>query len=361
MLKKIYIKGFRNYEERLFEFADTVTVIVGANATGKSNLLEAICLIATGKSFKANVEGEMVGWNAEIARVKAVLSADEGDVKAEVVLTRGEISVGGGKIKKSPRKKLLLNGVGKRLFDFAGQIRVVLFAPQDLDLVTESPSIRRKFMDSVLSQTDKEYLRSLRSYEKGLRQRNKLLQKIREEGLPRTQLAFWDKLLIKHGTYISTKRAELILHINRKSTRLAGATFSLEYDQSVISQTRIEQYAREEVVVGKTLVGPHRDDMIFKITKQKERNLDAFGSRGEQRMGVLWLKIAELEYIEEQTGKRPVLLLDDIFSELDHKHRDIVMDIVKDQQTIITTADPHFVEGFDGLRFIKLGKKDATN
>ncbi len=356
MLSKLYIKGFRNYNDRLFEFSDRATVIVGANAIGKSNLLEAIYLLSTGKSFKASVEKEMVNWDTEIARVKGLLVNEDGEMKPEVVLTRGEISVGGSKTEKAPRKKLLLNGVGKRLVDFVGNLPVVLFAPQDLELVTESPSIRRKFLDSVLSQTDKEYVRSLRSYEKGLRQRNKLLIKIRESlndplhgetDNPRNQLAFWDRLLIKNGDYITSARASFIDYVNSMKSNVTETGFQLEYDKSVISETRIEQYAREEVYAGTTLVGPHRDDMIFTIEKSNEvRNLDSFGSRGEQRMGVLWLKLAELQYVEEKLGKRPMLLLDDIFSELDHAHRDIVMEVVTGQQTIITTADPHFVENY---------------
>lgn len=355
MLSKLHIKGFRNYEDRLFEFSDTVTVIIGANAIGKSNLLEAIYVISTGKSFKASVEKEMVGWDTEIARIKALLQTPDGKVKPEVVLTRGEITVSEGQTEKAPRKKLLMNGVPKRLVDFVSQLPTVLFAPQDLELVTESPSIRRKFLDSVLSQTDKEYVRSLRSYEKGLRQRNKLLVKIREQlyegngdtSNPRNQLAFWDRLLIKNGNYITSSRSEFIDFVNTSTSSVPQTKFSLEYDKSIISETRIEQYTREEVYAGTTLVGPHRDDIVFKIGKSQEiRNLDAFGSRGEQRMGVLWLKLAELEFIQQKVGTRPLLLLDDIFSELDHEHRDIVMEIVKDQQTVITTADPHFVENY---------------
>lgn len=351
-IRKIQLTGFRNFKKRQLEFSDGVTVIVGPNASGKTNILESLFLLSTGKSFHARVEGEMINYNAEIARVNG--QAD-GTV-LEAVITRGENGW--------PRKKLLVNGVSKRLIDFAGNFKVVLFGPWDLDLVTASPSLRRNFLDTVLSQVDREYRRAILSYEKGLRQRNKLLLRIREEGLSRLQLLFWNQLLIKNGDYLSRKRAEFIEFANSRPG-LDDQNFQLEYDNSAISQSRLEQYAEEEVAAATTLVGPHRDDFVFKIqnakkvnAKLKNRDLAGFGSRGEQRMAVLWLKLAELAFIETQArsassgqaGGKPTLLLDDIFSELDHPHRDVVINIIKGGgQCIITTADEHFIKG--------LGKK----
>jgi DNA replication and repair protein RecF len=263
--------------------------------------------------------------------------------------------VGEAKIEKVSRKKLILNGVPKRLIDYGEKTKVVLFGPWDLDLVTESPSVRRKFLDTVLSQADREYKRALISYEKGLRQRNKLLFRIREEGLSRSQLLFWDQLLIKNGDYLSQKRAKFLEFIN-SSPEINGQKFRLEYDKSAISDGRLEQYKEEEVAAATTLVGPHRDDFVFWTNGNgSERNLATYGSRGEQRMSVLWLKLAELAYIEKLVGEKPTLLLDDIFSELDHKHREIVIAVCQNQQTVITTADPHFVENFMDVEIIRLG------
>jgi DNA replication and repair protein RecF len=140
---------------------------------------------------------------------------------------------------------------------------------------------------------------------------------------------------------------------------LDNQKFRLSYDRSAISEARLEQYKEEEVAAASTLVGPHRDDFIFKIsgsgrTSSTRRELAPYGSRGEQRMGVLWLKLAELAFVEEQTGDKPTLLLDDIFSELDHEHRGIVFEKAKDQQTIITTADPHYIEKLERLNKIEL-------
>src|SRR5258706_3643277 len=341
MIKNLKLKDFRNFKSKSLEFSDEITTIVGMNGSGKTNILESLFLLSTGKSFKARVEGEMLGYDKELARVLA----ESGTTKLECVITKGDNGW--------PRKKMLVNGVPKRLVDFAGNFKTVLFAPSDMDLVTESPGVRRKFLDNVLSQTDKEYRRSILSYEKGLRQRNRLLFRIREEGVSRGQLLFWNQLLIKNGNKISTKRGAFIEFVNSQPS-LNDQKLNLDYDDSAISEGRLEQYAREEVSAATTLVGPHRDDFAFEVKGLKERNLASFGSRGEQRMGVLWIKIAELNFIEEKSGERPTLLLDDIFSELDHEHRDVVMKIAKKQQTIITTAHEHFVEGFSKSDTIRL-------
>ncbi len=329
MVKSVKLSDFRNFKRKLLEFSEGITVIVGPNASGKTNVLESLFLLSTGKSFKAGIEAEMIRYGRDLAKAK-------GD-GLEVMITRGENGW--------PRKKLLVNGIPKRLIDFGGNFKTVLFGPWDLDLVTESPSLRRKFLDTVLSQVDREYRRSVLSYEKGLRQRNRLLFRIREEGLSRGQLLFWNQLLIKNGNYISEKRREFIDFANE------GGKIRLDYDSSAVSEGRLEQYKDEEIAAATTLVGPHRDDFVF---FDQKRDLSKYGSRGEQRMAVLWLKLAELAFIEEKTDEKPILLLDDIFSELDHMHRDIVMKIAAKQQTIITTADPHFIEKLKVGDIIKL-------
>lgn len=358
MIQKIKLSNFRNFKSKHLEFSDKITTIVGPNASGKTNILEALFLLSTGRSFKARVEGETIKYEESITSITGITQLRQGfagQARLEAKITTGENGW--------PKKRLLVNGVPKRLVDFAGNFKTVLFGPWDMDLVTDSPSLRRKFLDTVLSQTDREYRRSVLSYEKGIRQRNRLLFRIREEGVPRSQLLFWNQLLIKNGDYITKKREELITYVNTTNTtnKPINTNYQLDYDRSVISEGRLEQYAREEISSATTLVGPHRDDMIFKIQNsnnkfQTSKDLAAYGSRGEQRMGVLWLKMAELDFIEEvlkrsdpDTGSdlitRPTLLLDDIFSELDHEHREVVMELAKKQQTIITTTDEHFIKG----------------
>lgn len=350
-LRSISLTNFRNFAKYQVAFDQKVAVIVGANTTGKTNILEAINLLSIGKSFRAQKEEEMIKNREEVARVSGQLTANNEQQNLEVVLARGQ---GDGHIF---RKKLSLNGVVRRLYNFVGLFRTVLFGPWDLGLVTEAPSTRRKFLDTVLSQVDKEYRRSILSYEKGLRQRNKLLERIREGEAGPSQLLFWNQLLVRNGEYITQKREELINFTNLRPPLKQQIT--LEYDRSVVSQVRLARYAKEEIEAATTLVGPHRDDFKFigsiGSTSSTGRDLAAFGSRSEQRMAVLWLKLAELAFIEGKTNVKPVLLLDDIFSELDHAHRQVVFGIVGGQQTIITTADPHTIEKFrEGAQMVEL-------
>lgn len=355
----VTLTNFRNFKNKSLSFSKATTVVVGPNAIGKTNILEAIHLLSTGKSFRAGVEAEMVLQGVGIARVIGEVGEGNEKTKLEAVLVNGS---GGefGKVEEVKGKRLLVNGVAKRLVDFVGNLRTVLFGPWDMNLVSGSPSLRRGFLDSMLSQVDSEYRRSLLSYEKGLRQRNRILWDLREASVfgtaSRERLHFWDKLLIKNGDYITKERENFINFANTEGAGLA-ANFRLIYDKSAISETRLKDYEKEEIAAAQTLVGPHRDDIKFSALNtddSKTGDLASFGSRGEQRMGVLWLKLRELAFIEEKSGERPTLLLDDIFSELDHNHRDLVMKVVNHQQTIITTADEHFVEDLPQSSIIKL-------
>lgn len=337
MLKTLNLTNFRNFEKKEIEFGEGINVINAPNASGKTNILEAIFMLSLGKSFKTRKVGECIKYDEQIARISGVASSMQQvenqnhttsyilpATTLEVVLTEGVVGW--------PKKRLLVNGVPRRLVDFAGNVKTVLFAPQDLELITDGPSLRRNFLDNVLCITDREYRRSLLSYEKGVRQRNRLLMQIRDNGASRSGLIFWNQLLVKNGDIISNARRNLIEYIN------ALGKCNLEYDPSSISESRIEQYKDAEVASATTLVGPHRDDFMF---LKDGRNISSFGSRGQQRMEVLYLKLAELAYIEEKTNVKPILLLDDIFSELDHKHREIVMEAVINHQVIITSADEH--------------------
>lgn len=290
---------------------------MGPNTTGKTNILEAIMMMATGKSFRADIDAEMIRWGSKFAVIRSTVEAADDPVKLEIRLT--------------PTKKFLVNGIPRRQIDFVGNLRAVLFWPEHLDLVTDSPSIRRKYLDSVLTQVDREYRRNLISYERGLRQRNRLLDLIGEGKAHHHQLLFWNQLLIKSGGYVTDARGDFIEFINTYN-----ADFRIAYDKSVISEARLEQYKNEEVSAKATLVGPHRDD--FLITKN-DLDLSKYGSRGEQRLAILWLKLAELSFVEEKSSTRPLLILDDIFSELDERHRELVLDLLGKQQTIVSSAE----------------------
>ncbi|MBI5358796.1 AAA family ATPase [Candidatus Amesbacteria bacterium] len=320
MIAKISLTNFRNYTKRDFEFAKN-TIVIGNNGVGKSNLLEAIYLLATGKSFRADYEQEIVMYEKDFFRVIGEI---------------GEIGEIGVEMAEN-RKKFLVNQIPRRMIDFVGNLRAVLFAPQDMELVSGSPGYRRRYLDFVITQTDREYRRSLISYEKGLRQRNKLLSLIRDGLAQRHQLYFWDHLLIKDGEYLTLARQKYL------------QALPTIYDKSIITEVRLKQYEIEEVASATTLVGPHRDD--FQILYQ-HRDVSKYGSRGQQRMSVLKLKQHEIEYL----GGQPLLLLDDIFSELDHSHREEVMKLVSDYggQVIATTADEHLLPSLKDCNITRL-------
>jgi len=349
VLKSLILRNFRNYSQGEFNFSSGINLVVGPNAVGKTNLLEAIYLLATGRSFRAEVESEMINYNEQISDIKCQISNEE---VLEIILTRGQING-----KRVAKKIYKVNGVNRRMIDFVRHLRVVYFGPEDLEIVVDSPARRRDYLDSVLEQVDREYRRASLSYRKGLRQRNKLLEQIRDEEKPRSVLYFWDRLLIENGGVITEKREEFINFVNQQPDYFEK--LELVYDKSIISPQRLKQYTEEEVASGMTLVGPHRDDFITQIQNPKfkiQNKLSAFGSRGEQRTAVFCLKLAEMEFITQKTGQRPVLLLDDIFSELDHQRRKRLLEVIPRQQTIITTTDLHLIEeeAKEKIQLIKL-------
>jgi DNA replication and repair protein RecF len=358
-LTSITLSSVRTYEKSTFHFSPHVTVIVGDNAIGKTNIIESIWYMATGKAFRGDSDRDLIMWDKDVAHLKAEVVVHGQKEMLETVITNGTMHG-----IKTPMKRFFVNKVPKRGIDFAGKFKAVLFWPNDLELVIDSPSIRRKYLDHVLSQVDREYRRNLISYERGLRQRNKVLQDIFDGRAKRSHLFFWNQLLINAGTYITEKRMEYLTFIN--DSEFYSVTYKTLYDKSIISVERLEQYKDEEVSARVTLVGPHRDDFsVRKVIETGQKavsnkqitnndqfinssihrfddasmDVSRFGSRGEQRLAVLWLKLAELSFIEEKSGERPILLLDDIFSELDDESRAIVFSVLPKQQSIITSAD----------------------
>ncbi len=353
-LVSITLQHFRIYPAQSFVFSPTVTVFIGNNAIGKTNILEAVTLSAIGKSFRATRDSDMVTWGEEVGRVKSIVvptvpQHEHEETILEVMLTSGIVNG-----QKTQIKKYLVNGIPRRQLDFIGNIHVVLFAPTDLELVTDSPSIRREYLNFVISQVDREYRRNLQSYERGLRQRNSLLDRINEGTASRSQLLFWNQLLIKAGTYITEARKRFIDHVNTYT--LDDLQYRLVYDPSIISEARLDQYKEEEIAAKSTLVGPQRDDFRFEKIDINNTYIDIsrFGSRGEQRLAVLWLKLAELRFVEEKNGDRPLLLLDDVFSELDGGSRHLVLDVISKQQTVITSAEEDVIDLFTKTADVKI-------
>ena len=332
VITQINLVNFRSYKKQIFEFGNE-TVIVGDNGAGKTNILEAIYMTATGKSFRADKDSELISYGGQFASIRC----DVSDVQLRIFI--------------DDKKRFEVNGVTRRMMDFVGNLKAVKFGPEDIEIITGSTSGRRKYLDMVISQKDREYRRCAVSYEKGLRQRNKLLDLIRDGVANRSQLFFWDKLLIKDGSYLTEKREEYLSGFN-----LQSSIFNTQYDKSVISEVRLLQYEKEEVAAGNTLVGPHRDDFVVNMG---DKDISKYGSRGQQRMAVLALKMWELQFLT--SFQLPVLLLDDVYSELDHLHRTDVLKLAnghaqKGGQVIMTTSDENLIPV--KWNIIKIGKHD---
>src|SRR3989344_6229547 len=228
--------NFRNQIKKRIEFSDKITIIIGKNASGKTNLIEAVFFLAIARSFRLGSDVQAIRFGSEMARIKGKIAMSGENKLLEVVLTTGEVTG-----IKTPIKKLTVNEIARRGIDFTGILKCVLFWPEHMELVTDSPSLRRHYLDSVLVQVDREYRRTILSYERALRQRNRLLEYIKENKAHRHQLLFWDQLLIRQGNYITKIREEYINFINDfKLPQMEdlGVKYQVFYDKSIISIMR---------------------------------------------------------------------------------------------------------------------------
>lgn len=354
-LHKLLLKDFRLFSQEIFEFDNQVAIIVAPNAGGKSTIIESINLLASGKSFRAGKIEEMVSLEAEIAQIKAKVFPDQSflnhdeelggidEMELAIILTRGVVNG-----KRTQKQHFSVNDNKRRKKDFVGNLLAVVFRPEDMRLIEGSPSRRRDYFDSALVQVNKDYQVSLSQYEKILRQRNKLLFQIREGSQSRSALTYWNMSLIKHGEVVQEMRKKLAEYINVAVE--SSLAFRFKYLPSIISEKRLMERIETEIAAGFSLIGPHKDDFEVQFILKKGgsndeeyRSLDSYGSRGQKRMGVLWLKKAELAYLKQESESLPILLLDDILSELDETNRERVLEMVNGEQIIITTADQDLV------------------
>lgn len=344
-LQSVSLQNFRNHVASTWRFHPRTTLIVGQNAQGKTSIIEAVNLLATGNSFRADRVEEMITFDQELARVKGLVELEDDTTELEIMLTRGLVQG-----KKTALRLYSVNQVRRRKKDFTSNFTTVVFRPEDMRLVEGSPSRRRGYLDAPLSLVDQEYDRALTAYEKTLQRRNKLLISIREGEQSAQALTFWNMSLVKHGEYVHRQRQAFL---NFCSTVEFPMSFSVVYDSSPISLDRIEEYQGREIASGHTLIGPHKDDLSVEFqVKSPLAGVDTtqplpvatYGSRGQQRLAVLWLKMCEFEFLKQKTGQVPLLLLDDILSELDNESRDKVLSLLHFGQSIITTTEPKIVE-----------------
>lgn len=331
-LKQLRLINFRNHKKANFDLSNT-SVIIGRNTAGKTNILEAIFILSRGKSFRAEHDRDTIREGAEFTRIEAEImdEAEKTDLKAVFSLQKGYLS-----------KKFLVNNVARRQHDFTSNFVSILFTPKDIEILTDSPGVRRRYIDSVLYQSDRSYRTALSVYERALKHRNRMLSDMKDgkKTYERHDFEYFENILVEQGNILTSKRQEFVDFVNGANKDIFK--FTLFYDKSIMSVERLFRYHFEEQAAGVTLVGPQRDDYTFYF-EGTEKPVKEFGSRGEERLTILQLKTLEIEFLRLKTGKNPVLLLDDIFSELDDANIFKVFELLPHQQTILTTTHHEFV------------------
>ncbi len=387
VIRHLSLTNFRLYSRLEASLPRGPLILVGANAQGKTSLLEALYYLGTGQSHHATSDRQLINFLALSSEplpfgkivAEAVSQADSNPKRLEIRLVLDPTQTGDGRL----RKEVLVNGVKRRLSDLAGQVNVVLFLPQDLTIVEGSPSDRRRYIDLALSQVDPTYAFALTEYAKVLAQRNALLKQLQERGGADAQLEFWDERLGEHGALIFTARAAALQEleglasaIHRDLTRGAdglrlayhpaydpaaapdgqlGLPLDVPVHRAGVSAAEIQAglieklrgSRAEEIGRGMTLTGPHRDEIRFLAGGI---DLGTYGSRGQARTAVLALKLAEVDWMRAKTGEWPVLLLDEVLAELDVSRRgELLARLGQAEQVVMTTTDlglfpPAFVE-----------------
>jgi DNA replication and repair protein RecF len=396
LLSHLSLTHFRNYRHLEIDFTQRLTLLQGRNAQGKTSLLEAIYFLATSKPIHASTEREVVDWAAQdepipYSRVAATIYDPDTDerypnshkslrpIELEILLTpRGD----GLNFSKQVR----INGVNKRSIELIGMLRAVLFLPEDIKLVDGSPGERRRYMDIALCQIDPVYTRTLSAYQKVLAQRNSLLRQLRDQGVRQSasvdaQLNFWDDQLVETGSWVMARRHDFVAQLQplaqQRHAELSEGreTLAIEFlssfnygpwpeaefdlwqegylledhkwpwaggavsadEMAAVMRNKLMSRRSRELAAGMTLYGPHRDDLRFLAN---QRDLRVYGSRGQQRSAALSLKLAEVQVMTDSTGSAPLLLLDDVMSELDAQRRNMLLEVLASvEQAIITTTD----------------------
>ena len=331
IIKSIDLQNFRNYELQKIDFDSGTNILYGDNAQGKTNILEAVYLSGTTKSHRGSKDQEMIAFNHNESHIKMIMSRKGIDYRIDM------------HIKRNRSKGIAINGVPiRKSMDLYGIINLVIFSPEDLRIIENGPSERRKFIDMELCQLDKIYASNLINYRRTLEQRNNLLRDISFNPSLEDTIDVWDMQLIRYGREIIARREKFIDQLNDIikdiHIRLSGGKENLlvkyvpdakeDEFEDILSRNR-----ERDIRMKYTCAGPHRDDMIFYID---ELDVHKYGSQGQKRTSALSLKLAEIEIVKQLTGDKPVLLLDDVLSELDSSRQNYLLNSISDVQTIIT-------------------------
>lgn len=352
-LSKLLLQNFRSYPQQLFEFDPKLNLILGPNGSGKTNILESIYFLSSIKSFRSSSQNHLVAWNQPYASVQAKLINNQ---KEELDL---EVQIIKSEEKSTVTRKFLLQKVEKMKKNFLGTIKTVVFHPEDIRLVAGSPTRRREFLDHIFSQTEWRYSSALSQFNKALKHRNELLDLISIGKSSKNELFYWDQSLIKNDKIIHNFRLSFIKFVNNFFANHPDPqinTLYINYKPSLLTQEKIDHNYQFDLERGYTQAGIHRDDFSFdnSIFPSIDKNLASWGSRGQQRLAVLALRIAQIDYFENIYHDQPILLLDDIFSELDLDHQNLVTKICHKYQTIFTSSDHQTISILPSAKIIQL-------
>lgn len=333
IVESVELKDYRNYDFLDMKFNENVNIIYGDNAQGKTNILESIYMCSTSKSHRGSKDKEIIRFGQDESHIK--LNVIKHDMRYRIDMH----------LKKNKSKGIAVNGIPiKKAVELFGIINIVFFSPEDLNIIKEGPSERRRFIDMELSQLDKIYLSNLVNYNKVLNQRNKLLKDlsyIPSEQLMQT-LDIWDMQLIRYGKLIIKGRGNFIERINEIirgiHSKLTGGTeiLQLSYVPFVNEnefENKLKESREKDIKYKSTGTGPHKDDLIFLINGNDVRK---YGSQGQQRTAALSLKLSEIELVKLVIKDTPVLLLDDVLSELDSNRQNFLINSIGDIQTVVT-------------------------
>lgn len=336
ILQVIQLTNFRNFDQQLFDFNRYLTVIVGENARGKTNLLESIYTITNGSGFREAKEEELINFEKKEMTIKANFYSQGNKTNFEIWLKKKNELL---------EKIYFYNKTRKRLYDYSKETpKAVLFTPEQIRIINGPPDERRSYFDRLISHYDLEYKKKLANYESALRKRNKILEIYHDAIKLAEELAFWDSYLIEQASYLSKVRQQYVDSLNQHQ-KVDSKKFKIVYLKNEFSWQHLKEVEKLEKRVRRTMIGLQKDDYaIFLIQEKREKNLQHYGSRSEQRLAVFWLKLNEIKYLENKFKVEPILLLDDVFSELDLKNKKLILDLIRKYQTVITTTEENLPE-----------------
>ena len=349
-INSILLENFRNYDNQEIKLNKNINIIYGNNAQGKTNIIESVFLCAYGKSFRTKKDCELIKFDKDLCKVEVSYSKidREGKIKAEI----------------NDKKTFFVNGVKQnKISDIIGKINVVIFTPDDIEIIKDGPQKRRRFLDMMISSLRPNYLHLLNSYNKILEQRNNLLRQIKVENKNHAMLDIWDEQLSEYSfkiyeyrKYFVEKISNSIEDIHNLITKSGKEDIKIKYiSNSKNKESFLENLKKSRIIdikKGFTATGIHRDDFMIYINN---RPVSIFGSQGQQRTAILTLKLCELKIVKEEIGDSPILLLDDYMSELDEKRRTSFLENIKGNQVIITCTDIIDLENESSIYYVENG------